>query len=170
MQVREALIFDPMKFIVIAELGAVFVGFVSIFLAFTQANGIFTEIDKFRARVIIFSSFMVVLAALVPVVLHGLKLPSVLVWQIAAGICVFIASITAFDAIRRQRKLRTEDISRTTKWFQIVTRVLAALTFASAIPIFAAYNQPGFYFLMLVSTLTVAGLTFVSFAIHRLVD
>ena len=106
-----------------------------------------------------------------PVVLHGLSLPSVLAWQMAAGFYVFIASLVTFDVVRRQRKLRTDaDVSQTTKRFQVFSRALNALVFVAAIPIFAAYNQPGFYFMMLVATLTMAGITFVSFALHRLVD
>ena len=160
-----------MKFIVVAELGAVFAGFVSIFLAFTQANGVFTEIDKLRARIIIYSGFVVVLAALAPVVLHGFSLPSDFAWQTATGIYLFLAALVTFDVVGRQKKLRTKgDVSQSTRWFQFVSRVLNALVFVAAIPIFAGFNQSGFYFLMLVTTLTMAGITFVSFALHRVVD
>ena len=64
----------------ISQLGAVFAGFIAIFMVFTQANGKFSPVDALRARIIIFSSFVLVLAALLPLVLHGLDITPCLLY------------------------------------------------------------------------------------------
>lgn len=155
----------------IADLGAIFAGLIAIFMVYTQSNGKFSDIDGVRARVIIYSSFAVVLAALLPVVLSGLNILPIWVWRIAATIYFGLGLMITFDVIRRQRALdKSGQTYKNMAFFRATSRVLNILLFALGVAVLIGFNQGGLYVLMLVLNLLMAGLTFIAFALHRLLD
>ena len=155
----------------ISQLGAVFAGFIAIFMVFTQANGKFSPVDTLRARIIIFSSFVLVLAALLPLAMNGLAIAPAWIWPIATLIYLILAGMISIDVVRRQRALSKEEApDRNTRIFQIIARILNIALFVTGILIIAGIGQGGYYILALLINLIMAGITFISFATHRLFD
>ncbi len=153
----------------ISQLGAVFAGFIAIFMVFTQANGKFSPVDALRVRIIIYTSFLSVLAALLPIVLHGLGITHAWLWRLATTIYLLLCGSISFDILRIQRALgKTETPDRPTRTFQLIARILNLAMFIIGALILAGIGQGGFYTLLLVINLTIAGITFISFAMHRL--
>ena len=153
----------------ISQLGAVFAGFIAMFMVFSQSNGQFTAVDAMRARVILFSSFAVVLAALLPVVLYGLSIPGVWAWRIAAALYLIAGILITVDVVRNQMALdKTVGTPRQIEIIRLLSRVLNLALFLAGIAVFIGYRQGGVYVLMLLMNLTIAGLSFLSFAMHRL--
>lgn len=154
----------------ISQLGAVFAGFIAIFMVFTQTTGRFSPIDAVRARIIIFSSFSVVLTALLPLVMHGLGIAPTWLWRVAAGIYLLLAGMITFDILRTQRTLdKTEVPSKSTRMFRLIARSLVIGMFVVGAIILAGFGQGGgYYVLLLTMNLAMVGLTFISFAMHRL--
>ena len=96
----------------ISQLGAIFVGFIAIFVIFTQSTSKLSSGDTVRARIIIHSSFAVVLAALSPLVLNGLGIAPSWLWRLATGIHLLLGGTITFNILRSQRtadKTKTPD-------------------------------------------------------------
>lgn len=153
----------------ISQLGAVFAGFIAIFMVFTQANGKFSPVDALRVRIIIYTSFLSVLAALLPIVLNGLDITPAWLWRLTTVIYLLLSGSISFDILRNQRTLgKVETPDRATRTFQLIARFLSLAVFVVGVLILAGIGQGGFYILILVINLTIAGITFISFAMHRL--
>ena len=153
----------------ISQLGAVFAGFIAIFMVFTQANGRFSPIDAVRVRIIIYTSFAVVLASLLPIVLHGLGIAPEWLWRIATGAYLILGGIISFDIFQSQRALdKANAPDRNTRTIRIIARILNISLFVFGALIIAGVGHGGYYVLLLVMNLTMAGLTFISSAMHRL--
>ena len=153
----------------LSQLGAVFAGFIAIFMVFTQANGKFSPVDALRVRIIIYTSFLSVLAALIPIVLHGLDIAPAWLWRLATTIYLLLSGSINFDILRSQRALgKVETPDRTTRTFQLIGRILNLAMFIVGALILAGIGQGGLYIVMLFISLTTAGVTFVSFAMQRL--
>lgn len=153
----------------ISQLGAVFAGFIAIFMVFTQSTGRFSPVDAVRARIIIYSSFAVVLTALLPLVMQGLGIAPTWLWRVATGIYLLLGGMITFDILRSQRALdKTEGPSRSTRLFRLIARILVVGMFVVGALILAGFGQGGYYVLLLTLNLAMVGLTFISFATHRL--
>ncbi len=155
----------------ISQLAAVFVGFIAIFLVFTQSNGKFTAIDAVRARIIVYSGFAVVLASLLPLVFHGLDVPSEWLWQLSTALYLVIGGLITLSVIRHQSNLDdNEEPSRTVRNFRLIARTLNMLLFVVGALVLIGIGDGGYYVLMLVMNLVMAATSFLSFAIHRLFE
>jgi len=153
----------------ISQLASLFAGFIAIFVIFTQSTGKLSPGDTVRARIIIYLSFGLVLAALYPLVFHGLGIAPSWLWRLATGMHLLLGAMIAFRILRSQRTIdKTKAPDRSIKIFRLIARFLIVGLFVVGALILAGVGQGGYYVLLLVMNLSMIALTFVSFAEHRL--
>lgn len=150
----------------ISQLAAVFSGFIAMFIAFVQAGEKLPPNDGFRARIIIFSSFAVVLASLLPLVIAQYGVSAALVWRIATAIYLAFGIVITVDLYRRLARMPDKGKSLPLVG-RIATRIVTLAMFFLGIAILAGFGGGKVYITMLVCNLSLAAMSFTAFAVER---
>jgi len=151
----------------ISQLAAVFAGFISIFMAFVQTGEKFSPADGVRARVIIYSSFVIVLAALLPMVIAALGASEPNAWRMAAVIYTAIGVLISFDIFRIRRALKQASVNSFESASSILSRLLNVAMFVIGLVVAFGLAGGGFYILLLTMNLTLAAISFIAFVTNR---
>lgn len=94
---------------IIAQLGAIYAGFLSIFLVFVRREGRFSPADSLWVRSIIYASFGVVFGALIPLAFSLFGFEGARLWRTASFIALAGAILSAGDVARYHIALSAKD-------------------------------------------------------------
>lgn len=152
----------------LAQLGAVFAGFIAIFTAFVQRDGRFTPVESLRVRSMLYASFLTVLASLLPLVLSAFGVAGAEVWRLAAVLFLVLGIAAPIDAARYNLGLKPEQRWRIGRVHFFVTWGLSGATLALLGLIALGYGGAGHYLLCLVMMLGIAATNFLTSTLHRM--
>ena len=114
-----------------AEIAAVLAGFVSLTTAYQGGyTGRFAGNLRIGQRYILMTAAVMLFAALLPIVLHGLGLTAPLLWQVSAAFAGLSVAAARIDAFRIMRVLPAEArarISSSVMWLTALVTTIQAL-------------------------------------------
>lgn len=152
----------------IAQLGAVFAGFIAVFTAFTRADGRFSRVESLRIRSMLYASFLTVMGSLWPLVVSAYGVPDPDLWRRSAVLFLLTGLAAVADAVRHNLSLKdTRKVSLGRVHFFVswgMVGVAVALVAATAL----GHGGPGHYLVALTLTLAVAISNFLTSTLLRL--
>ena len=152
----------------VAQLGATFVGFVAIFLIFVRKDGRFSPAEALRIRALIYTSLLVVLTSLIPVMMSFVVSEGAL-WQISAQLALLLGLISIADVVRAHLAMTKADRAELVLLHAVITYglALAATALVAALAFgLAAGSAP--YVLAVMLTLVSVATTFITLAFKNL--
>jgi hypothetical protein len=152
----------------ISQLGAVFAGFVSIFLVFAKKDGRFSPADSLRVRSIIHSGFSVVFGALVPFIFWSYEFGERQIWLYSAIVFVFAGGLVSSDIARNMLAIKGDSRKDLRGGSTFAAWSLGVIAFVLAVSIIAGYAGAANYILALIAILAIAMINFVTIALRRL--
>jgi hypothetical protein len=156
----------------LAELGVALAGFSAIVgVLSTRKEATSRRINALRLQVMLETCFMVVAAALLPVLLDKFGIQGGVLWQAASAGFLCVAIPFEFIARRRTKELPTMTLTRinvnTVNW---ALSLGADLVLAAILLNLVGALQEAFYLVALCFQLAVAGILFVQFAAEVFAD
>lgn len=152
----------------ISQLGAVYAGFIAIFLVFTRKDGRFSTADSLRVRSLLFSSFGVVAAGVAPLVFHAFGLADVNLWRASAMFVFLVGSISTLDIGRRHIKMSRDDKIEVGIFHSVVTWGLNFIATGLLIAVVVGFGGWAFYVLVVAIILAITIINFVTITLQRL--
>ena len=159
---------DESVLIGISQLGAVFAGFIAIFMVFVRKDGRLSAADSLRVRSIIHSSVIVVLAPFLPILLSANGVSNVVLWKASAAIFMVLGLSGSVDVARHHIAMTRQDRTEVGRVHSIVSWGLNAIVSAVLILIALGYGDYGHYILALVLTLAIATSNFITISLQKL--
>lgn len=151
----------------LSQIGAVFAGFMAIFIAFIRRDGRLERVTALRARSILYSSVITIFAALLPLVLYSTGLREDASWRLSAAVTVLAGALLASEGARHQLSLNPEEMKATGLVFNLVSWGLAGLSVASGVAVAAGWLPVTFYVVTVAAMLILSALNFVKISLER---
>lgn len=151
----------------LSQTGAVFAGFMAIFIAFIRRDGRLERVTALRARSILYSSVVTIFAALFPMVLFATGLDEDASWRVGALLSALIGAGLSLEGARHQLALSPEEQKATGLIFNMVSWGIPAIALAIGISVAVAWLGPEFYVLAVTLMLVVSALNFVKISLER---
>ena len=152
----------------LSQIGATFAGFVAIFLIFVRRDGRFSPADALRIRALIYTSLLVILTSLIPVMMTFVVGEDVL-WQRSAQLALAIGVMSIVDVARAHAAMTKADVADIVLLHAVITYGLAfAAAALVAILAFGLAAGSALYLIAVMLTLVSVVVTFITLAFKNL--
>lgn len=151
----------------LSQIGAVFAGFMALFIALAQRDGRLDPVSALRARSILHTSVMTIVISLLPLVLTAAEFEVTLALRVSAGMGAVTGLALSFEGARHQSQLTSEQKKSTGLMFNLITWGLTGIAFLNAIGIAAGIIDTAFYTATIFLIVLVSALNFVKISLER---
>ena len=152
----------------ISQLGAVFAGFIAIFLVFARKDGRFSVADSLRIRSLLYGSFIVVIAGVAPLVFDAFEFSGASLWRAAAVTVFLVAAFSIGDSARHHIKMSAADKREVGVIHSILAWGLSSVSGGLLLAAVVGHGGWPFYLLAVAIILVVTMLNFLTITLQRL--
>jgi len=153
--------------VTLSQIGAVFAGFMAIFIALVQRDGRMDRVAALRARSILYASVITIFGSLLPLVLFAVGLSEMMSWKLSAAVTVIVGVGLAIEGAGHQLALTPEQKRATGLIFNIVSWGLPAISTGLAICVATGLIGTGNYLAGITIMLTLAAVNFVKISLEQ---
>jgi len=151
----------------LSQIGAVFAGFMAVFIALAQRDGRLDPVSALRARSILYTSVTTIAAALLPLVIFAAGLTGDASLKISAGVAALMGLGLSIEGARHQMALTPEQKRATGLVFNIVSWGFSGVAFAVAVAIVFGAIHADYYPLSVFVMLIVSAANFVKISLEQ---
>lgn len=150
-----------------SQIGAVFAGFIAIFIALIHHDEAMDKVVALRARSILHTSVVTIFSSLLPLVLFAAGFSEAASWKLSAGAIVLIGLGLSIEGARHQLALSSEQKKATGLVFNVLSWGLTLVSFALAFSVFIGAAPSGIYPAGIAIVLVVSALNFVKVSLEQ---